>query len=336
LSFFFFCSFCIESSRGDEPPKRWIVNLDATPTERWPWKDMLPFYNQSFHDAVGLIGQFIPEFLQEPIEFLATQLLPYLGDYAGEITSGADSLNISYGQAVLLNLIYEVEAGCTSIIAQDPQGKIYHGRNLDFKLASTLRKLAIDVDFQRGGKTLYRGTTFAGYVGLLTGMRPGAFSISADQRNSGYLFENLLEALFIPGTTAAAFLIRDTLEDVDIYDTAIKQLATVSLAAPAYLIVAGTKPLEGVVITRDREGTRDIWQLDSPSRWFEVETNYDHWDPAGDDRRQIANLGMTALGQSRVSLDGIFDVLSIHDVFLILVQHTQHSCALRQAIIPLL
>lgn len=52
------------------------------------------------------------------------------------------------------------------------------------------------------------------YMGLLTGMRPGAFSISADQRDSGYLIENLLEAMLVPGTYAGCFLIRDTLQQV--------------------------------------------------------------------------------------------------------------------------
>jgi len=275
---------------------------------------MMPVYNESVQEALNLIGQFVPEIFQGPLEFLAEQLLPYLGDYAGEITSGAQLLNIPLGKAVLLNIIYEVEAGCTSIVAQDTTGKIYHGRNLDFNLASVLRKLTIEVDFQSGGKTLYRGTTYVGYVGLLTGMRPGAFSISADERDTGYIIENLLEALFIPNTTAACFLIRDTLQNIDSFEPAVTQLATVSLSAPIYIIVAGTKPGEGAVITRNRENAADIWRLDAPSRWFEVETNFDHWLPAGDDRRKIANAGMTKLGQAAVSLEGIYQVLSTYDV----------------------
>lgn len=57
-----------------------------------------------------------------------------------------------------------------------------------------------------------RGTSYVGYVGLLTGMKPGAFSISLDQRDSGTLLENFLELLLVPNTMAACFLIRDTLQ----------------------------------------------------------------------------------------------------------------------------
>jgi N-acylethanolamine-hydrolysing acid amidase len=64
--------------------------------------------------------------------------------------------------------------------------------NLDFNLAGLLRNLTIEVDFQSKGQTVFTATTYAGYVGVLTGMRPGAFSISLDQRESGSPIENIL------------------------------------------------------------------------------------------------------------------------------------------------
>jgi hypothetical protein len=39
----------------------------------------------------------------------------------------------------------------------------------------------------------------------------------------------------------------------------------------------------------------------SQGRFFLVETNYDHWKPAEDSRRQVANDGMTNLGPQGVS-----------------------------------
>jgi len=38
-------------------------------------------------------------------------------------------------------------------------------------------------------------TTYAGYIGVITGCRHGAFSISGDQRNKGHLWENLLSGV---------------------------------------------------------------------------------------------------------------------------------------------
>lgn len=38
-------------------------------------------------------------------------------------------------------------------------------------------------------------TTYAGYVGVITGTKHGAFSVSGDQRNKGKIWQNLLSAL---------------------------------------------------------------------------------------------------------------------------------------------
>ena len=38
------------------------------------------------------------------------------------------------GEVVLYNIFYEVFTVCTSIVAQDTNGKLYHARNLDFGL----------------------------------------------------------------------------------------------------------------------------------------------------------------------------------------------------------
>lgn len=89
--------------------------------------------------------------------------------------------------------------------------------------------------------------TYAGYVGLLTGLRPGAFSITINQRNEGNRFLNFLEALFIPGTRVLPFLIRDTLQDQSNFSAATQVLSTTSLAAPCYITVAGVQLWEGMV-----------------------------------------------------------------------------------------
>jgi len=306
------CFFVFASC--DTVPRTFTVNLDLSPSQRWPITELLKDYNSTVHEAIGLIGQFIPDWAQSIVEDMALEILPYLGDYAQEIQAMSDASGIPLAKVTLLNIIYEVEAGCTSIIAQDPTGHILHGRNLDFPLTSILRNMTINVEFMKGGSILYHGTTFVGYVGLLTGMRPGGFSITANQRNEGYQWENFLEALFVDGTYATCFLIRDTLEQETNFDSALNRLAYTSLAAPIYLILGGMNADEGAVITRDRSGPADIWILDSEQgRWFEVEANEDHWGPIGN-RAKAANAGMTKMGQADVSLPAMFDVLSINPV----------------------
>jgi N-acylethanolamine-hydrolysing acid amidase len=171
-------------------------------------------YNDSLHQAMKLMDSFIPTQYQAEVEALAEYvLLPQLGEYGEEIVSAVEVSKVPLGKAVILNLIYDIEAACTSIVAEDNNGHIYHGRNLDFLLAPTLRRLAIHVEFYRGGQLVFHGTTYAGYVGLLTGMRPGAFAISLDQRNDGTpSWENLLQEIFYHNTRTSAWLIRDTLD----------------------------------------------------------------------------------------------------------------------------
>ena len=58
-------------------------------------------------------------------------------------------------------------------MAETEDGTILHARNLDFPAGSgftnTLRNISVIADFQTGGKTVYKTTTFAGFVGALSG-----------------------------------------------------------------------------------------------------------------------------------------------------------------------
>merc|ERR1712224_946775 len=50
----------------------------------------------------------------------------------------------------------------------------------------------MNLNFVRGGVTLYQTTQYAGYVGLLTGMRKDGFAISVDTRFDSNLDKFLL------------------------------------------------------------------------------------------------------------------------------------------------
>ena len=54
--------------------------------------------------------------------------------YQDELLGIANVTGINLGEIVLVNIFYEVNAFCTSIVAEDPSGKLYHARNLDFGL----------------------------------------------------------------------------------------------------------------------------------------------------------------------------------------------------------
>ncbi len=57
--------------------------------------------------------------------------------------------------------------------------------------------LCLDVDFQKNGQTIFKATTWVGYVGILTGMRvQNGYSVSVNFRHTGGgLTTNLKTAL---------------------------------------------------------------------------------------------------------------------------------------------
>ncbi|XP_072601547.1 N-acylethanolamine-hydrolyzing acid amidase isoform X2 [Vulpes vulpes] len=206
---------------------------------------------------------------------------------------------------------------CTSIVAQDSRGHIYHGRNLDYPFENFLNKLTVDVQFIKNGKVAFTGTTFVGYVGLWTGQSPYKFTVSGDERDKGWWWENVIAALF-QRHYPISWLIRTTLSESENFEAAVYKLAKTPLIADVYYIVGGTSPREGVVITRNRNGPADIWPLDPLNgAWFRVETNYDHWKPAPkkDDRRTPAIKALNATGQANLSLETLFQVLSVFPVY---------------------
>lgn len=54
--------------------------------------------------------------------------------YGDEIKGIANATGVELGEIVLFNIFYEVFTLCTSIVAQDTKGNVYHARNLDFGL----------------------------------------------------------------------------------------------------------------------------------------------------------------------------------------------------------
>ncbi|XP_078532516.1 N-acylethanolamine-hydrolyzing acid amidase isoform X2 [Lissotriton helveticus] len=302
----------------DWAPPLFNVSLDSPPEERWG--ALLQRFDTGFlrNSMDRIITSVAPKWVQvliRPLADLEVELL-LREPYAGELKGMAKSIGVSVGDALLLNLCYEATAFCTSIIAQDCEGNIYHGRNLDYTFPDTLKNMTVDVHFVKSEKVAYMGTTFVGYIGLWTGQKPHQFTISGDQRDAGRWWENAIAALW-KRSTPVSWLIRDTLSETEDFQAAVLCLAKTPIIADVYYIVGGVAPNEGVVITRDRNGPADIWPLDPlQGGWFRVETNYDHWTtpPPLDDRRTAANKAMNATGQENINLDTLYKVLSVFPV----------------------
>ena len=311
---------------SDAPAPVYTVNLDLPPEERWA--SVMADYSAVVQELMKGVFGFLPKFAVEAANVIGDELEKFILDpYAGEIRGIAKYANVSVGEVLLANLLYELtayrhaqgEKTCTSIVAESSEGNIFHGRNLDYALeTASLRNATIVVNFQSQGITQYTGTTFAGYVGLLTGQKPNKFTVSLDERDKGEPWENVLAALISGSHGIVSFQIRSVLADPNSdYASALEHLSSVTLITPSYIILGGSEPTQGAVITRDRTAAFDVWSLAPMSgRWYLVETNYDHWTqpPANDDRRDIAIKAMNATGRAAISGDTLFKVLSISPV----------------------
>jgi len=219
---------------------------------------------------------------------------------------------------------------CTSIVAEDPMGKLYHARNLDFGLFmgwnhtthnwylyEKLRPNIINVRWMKGGKELYKSVNFAGYIGVYNGLKKGAFTITMNERfnlNGGFI--GLLQWLLglAPNVSFSTYLVREVMEAAHTYDQAYDMLMTTQLIAPSYYIIGGAKSGEGAVIARGRTDVADVHKLNTSAThgWYVLETNYDLNVPTLylDDRRTPGMACMNKMGRKNVGFEGIYNVLS--------------------------
>ncbi|XP_060564846.1 N-acylethanolamine-hydrolyzing acid amidase-like [Ruditapes philippinarum] len=295
-----------------KPPKKYVVNLDVEPEKRW--QEVALDHTFLIKDIQSIVTSVIPKDILPYIELIATDIDYYLPKpYAGEMRGFAKVLNISVGDIVMTNLIYDVSAFCTSIISQDDKGQIWHSRNLDYPFTGILENITIAVDFQSRGQTVYSVVTYAGYIGALTGQRPNVFTITVDERDQGSIIWNLVIGILDKNVVPVSFLVRDALANDTTFEAAINRLSFTPTAADAYFIMGGVKPGEGAVITKGRLAPDDVWRLDPANgRWFLVETNYDHWTPPppNDNRRDPAIKAISSLGQANITVMNLFNVMS--------------------------
>lgn len=164
-------------------------------------------------------------------------------------------------------------------------------------------------------------------------MKPNAFSVTIDTRfypdGIGEMFYEVIAAIEERNASLVTFLSREVFTNENDFESALDNLSNGELIADVYYIIAGVSAGQGAVISRNRMNATDVWRLNvSAGRWFEVETNYDHWEqpPWFDDRVVPANTAMNAIGQEHLTLDAMFQVLSVKPVFNLQTTYSILAC----------
>ena len=107
------------------------------------------------------------------------------------------------------------------------------------------------------------------------------------------------------------------MQNMNSFDDAVKFLTSSHLIAPAYFILGGIQPDEGIVITRDQDHVVNIWKLDTNnSIWYLLETNYDHWipPPPDDDRSDPGINAMSETTRGGINFNTLLAVLETDPV----------------------
>lgn len=313
------------SDRPKTPLKEYTINLDLEPEERF--KELVLDHKNYIKVVVQALrlmfsGKKAQQFLN------ATNPSD---EHRREMEGIASALGLKYKDALMANFFYELDEctgaapeewrsvmsrSCTGIVSQGSDGTIYHSRNMDYP--PPFAPLQYIGTFMKGGKVLFKGTSFAATIGMGGNcMVPGKWSAEINARDSHKA--SLKEAIdhASKGWVGYPVLLRQGCEHGGDFEAGVKYLSETPMISAGYLTVAGVAPGEGAILTRNASGTdTDILRLkdghptDKP--WYLIQTNYEHWKPApkGDDRRDNGIKSMEAVGPSKVSLDTLWGVMS--------------------------
>jgi acid ceramidase len=264
-----------------------------------------------------------------------TLLDRFPNNYGDEIRGIGEQVGLNSSSMFIFNIAYELLGACTSVVVENENGHITHGRNLDFGLflgwnksektwatPELLRDLLVNVDFQRNGETVFQTVSYVGYVGVHTGYIPGQFSLTVDTRFDMNFDRFLMEWINEPTDTDQFLTMhaRATFESEQAlsYTAAVKAMSTTPFVGPAYVIIGGINKGEGVVLTISphNDTALDVWPIqqgmpEDEEPWYVLETNYDHWTnaPFYDDRRTPAEACLKEIGSGGMNFTSLYTVL---------------------------
>ena len=227
-----------------------VINLDLPPSERWSFlidykkeiDALLACYLSDFKDA---------DLLFESIAAVKNEIVAQ--EYLEEIESIASVSDFDSDQVLVANLYYDIlkfYLGCTAFAVDTPNG-VLHARNLDWWTENNILSDHSRIfDFQRNGVTVFKTVGWFGFIGALSGMKPGLFSVTLNAVSSDDAPE-----IGMP----VSFLIRDVLDKCQSFETAKSILQDTAISSDCLLLLVGTQSNEKVVIERSpsRSATRE-------------------------------------------------------------------------------
>ena len=350
----------LAASLGTSTPPTFTLDLSLPARDRWagalalvaaehPWDaSWLPIFAE--HNA-----SLFDHMASSDFAALGAALDAHYPAHADELRGIAGQFGDVYGQVVsydyLAAWVYYHELAhttlvqdaaayareCTGIVAQDAEGRVHHIANMD-QSPEAVRNVTLSVRFVRNASAapVLLGVDWYWFTtGVSRVVSPGLASVQENWRTTTTrtLADVLADAA--AGVVPQILLFRDTLlrrpAPPPSFDALVASFRTVRLAAPFYIVAAGVRAGEGVVIARNLTGVDGSRRLGATSGFYLAQTNYDAWlpDPVADPRRTVAERTMSgfgaAVGATEVGLMAAASSYPVHN------PHTAYTAYMRAA-----
>jgi hypothetical protein len=167
-------------------------------------------------------------------------------------------------------------AGCTAAVYHHLDLGMLHIRCLDWDMSPKEIAAATRIfEFKKGEEIVFRAVGIAGMVGVLSGVKPGKFSVTINWASS--------KDAWLPWLKPEPTLrLRDVFERCETYDGAVAALSRRELSTPVFFTVCGSKPGQACVIEVAHKGllNQEINKREfNFAEGFLVQTN--HYDEDG-------------------------------------------------------
>jgi len=185
--------------------------------------------------------------------------------YSDEIQFWADTFNLPFYKVLVMQLLYEINSGCTTFVIP---GNIMF-RTMDWPL-EFLKEITYQAVFIKNNVKIYEAVCWVGSIGIFTGKSlTNNYAVAINYRrvndtNIKSIFNNYLRTINM--CYPVSYLLRHVLETNTKYNTMIEILKNTKLISPVYYIVCkfnnqNKTTKQPLIIQRDVESYEIISDL---------------------------------------------------------------------------
>ncbi|VBB18342.1 hypothetical protein YASMINEVIRUS_805 [Yasminevirus sp. GU-2018] len=249
---------------------RFIINLDLPPDQRWT--HVIKLYKHKFSKVMDTVDTLLGGITGTALKWVTWWYSENVF-YIEELKAISETSGVELEKLILLQLCYEMFSCCTSIVIND-KDRTVHYRTMDWEMPK-LADLTIKADFVKNDTVLFSATTWAGYVGVMTGVKQNVCTVALNYRRLGdSIFTNFSNS--INGAWPIGFLIRHLLETESSYSAIKKHLTNSRLISPCYITLSGNRKSRAVIINRSREDSDSVERIGENVGDYIVQTNIDN------------------------------------------------------------